>query len=231
MSATKEPKSRRDRPAKPPLSRAWIIAETIKIMESEGLEKATMRRVAQALDTGPASLYVYVANTAELHAAVLDQLLESLPPVGDGDWESKLEGLLGSYADLLDQHPGLARSAMLLRPSGTHAVRLYDTVLGLLLEGGFPTEPAAWGVDLMLQYVTATIAEHSAPTPGVTDPAAEGKEALRVLNNAFLAADPRTTPHIAEHSAALLSGTPDQRISWAIHVLLAGIIATPTPTM
>jgi len=37
-----------------------------------------MRRVAQALDTGPASLYVYVANTAALHAAVLDELIGSL---------------------------------------------------------------------------------------------------------------------------------------------------------
>jgi len=51
-------RGRRERPAKPPLSREWIVAETITIMRTEGLEKATMRRVAQALDTGPASLYV-----------------------------------------------------------------------------------------------------------------------------------------------------------------------------
>ena len=56
------PGSRRDRPAKPALSLQWIVAETISIMRTEGLERATMRRVAQALDTGPASLYVYVAN-------------------------------------------------------------------------------------------------------------------------------------------------------------------------
>ena len=32
----------------------------------EGFEATSMRRVAQALDTGPASLYVYVANRDEL---------------------------------------------------------------------------------------------------------------------------------------------------------------------
>ena len=34
-----------------------------------------MRRLAQELDTGPASLHVHVRNTAEPHAAVLDELL------------------------------------------------------------------------------------------------------------------------------------------------------------
>ena len=74
----REPRSRRERPAKPALTRAGIVAAAVEVMRSEGLERVTMRRLAQELDTGPASLYVYVANTAELHAAVLDELLGDL---------------------------------------------------------------------------------------------------------------------------------------------------------
>src|SRR3954451_11968234 len=108
-------RSRRERPAKPALTREWIVAETIEIMRKEGLEKVTMRRVAQVLDTGAASLYVYVANTAELHAAVLDELLGALPAPGSrGTWTDRLEALLGRYADILFAHPGLARSALLM---------------------------------------------------------------------------------------------------------------------
>ena len=44
-------------------------------MQAEGLDRVTMRRLAQELDTGAASLYVYVRNTAELHAAMLEELL------------------------------------------------------------------------------------------------------------------------------------------------------------
>src|SRR3954454_14940364 len=112
-----EARSRRDRPAKPALSRDWIVAETIKIVRAEGLERATMRRVAQALDTGPASLYVYVANTAELHAAVLDELIASTDPE-PGDWLARLESVLAAYAEVLFTYPGLARSALVLRPTG-----------------------------------------------------------------------------------------------------------------
>lgn len=87
--------SRRERPAKPALSRAGIIATAVALMRAEGLEKVTMRRLAQELDTGPASLYVYVRNTAELHAAVLDELLGSVDlgaAGGDGDWGTAWRG-------------------------------------------------------------------------------------------------------------------------------------------
>ena len=54
------------------------MAAAVEILQAEGLERVTMRRLAEKLDTGPASLYVYVRNTDELHAAILDELLGSV---------------------------------------------------------------------------------------------------------------------------------------------------------
>ena len=48
-------------------------------MAKDGLSKVTMRRVAATLDTGAASLYVCVRNTEDLHAQILDVLLDSVP--------------------------------------------------------------------------------------------------------------------------------------------------------
>lgn len=224
--------SRRERPAKPALSREWIVAETIKIMRAEGLEKVTMRRVAQALDTGPASLYVYVANTTELHAAVLDELMGSLTagvtdaPTADG-WRAELHALLHAYSEMLFTYPGLARSALVLRPAGSNALRLYDRILGLLLDGGVTAARAAWGVDLLLQRVTATAAEHSKPaTDGAT---ADDERDVDTLAAGLRGVDPHIAPHVAEHAEALLSGTPEQRTHWAIDATINGIAATPNP--
>ncbi len=234
MSPNETVRSRRERPAKPALSRSWIIAETIRIARAEGLEKATMRRVAQALDTGPASLYVYVANTAELHAAVLDELITPITadPITSGtdEWHDRLETLLRAYSSVLLTYPGLARSALVLRPSGLGTIRLFDRILGLLLEGGIPVDRAAWGADLLVQQSTANAAEHSAPTSDDVHAPADEEALHNTLARAVRNTDPADTPHVAAHAEALLAGPPQARSSWAIQTLIAGIAATPIPT-
>jgi len=220
------PRSRRERPAKPALTRDGIVATAVEIMRTEGLQKVCMRRLAQELDTGPASLYVYVRNTAELHAAVLDELLGTVaPPPAEGDWRERLERVLTSYVEVLFAHPSLAQSALVARPSGEHYLNLIETLLALLDEGGVPPEQAAWGVDLLLQYATANAAEHS-----VQDRAAGIQDDWDALAHALHGASRDTHPHIASLADALLSGDPRARISWGFQMLINGILHTPTPT-
>lgn len=218
--------SRRERPAKPALSRQWIVDTAVRIMRADGLEKVTMRRLAQELDTGPASLYVYVANTAELHAAVLDALLGEVD-LGregeDGDWRERLVAVLTSYTLVLFRHPQLARSALVARPSGENYLRLVDRVLGLLARGGAPVEQVAWGVDLLLQTATATAAEHSTQEQ---DPAA--RDDWDALTRALHAADGSTHPAIKAHMPALIGGAGG-RLAWGFDVLINGITCTPVP--
>src|ERR1700735_409535 len=156
------PRSRRERPAKPALTRAGIVATAIAIMRAEGLPKVTVRRLAQELDTGPASLYVYFRNTAELHAAILDELLGTVPPPAAGsDWRGRLGKGLTDYTVMLFEHPSLARSALVTRPHGEHYLNLVEALLALLAEGGVPPGQAAWGLDILLQFGTATAAEQA----------------------------------------------------------------------
>src|ERR1700679_2942901 len=125
--------SRRERPAKPALTRDGIIAAALRILRVEGLGKVTMRRVAQELDTGHASLYVYVRHTEDLHAQILDAQLAAVlagPPAG-GTWRDRLKALLTRYLDVVAAHPEIARMAIATRPSGPHYEELLDRVLAL----------------------------------------------------------------------------------------------------
>ncbi|MFD0568864.1 TetR/AcrR family transcriptional regulator [Kitasatospora gansuensis] len=196
----------------------------MEIMRAEGLPKVTMRRLAQELDTGPASLYVYVANTAELHAAILDELLGTLAAPAEGGWHERLEALLTEYTTVLFAHPALARSALVARPSGPHYLGLIETLLTLLAQGGVPDRQAAWGVDVLLQYATATAAEHA--TRGET---ADTRDEWDALTRALHGAEERTHPRTAALAAELLSGTPQQRLSWGLRVQIAGVLHTPAP--
>lgn len=225
VSTSSPPRSPRERPAKPALSRAGIVAAAVTISRHEGLQKVTMRRLAHELDTAPASLYVYVRNTAELHAAVLDELLGTVAPVPTaGSWRERLEAVLTSFCLVLFTHPGLARSALSARPSGENYLRLIETLLALLDEGGVPPEQAAWGVDLLLQYATATAAEHA-----TQEQSTDARDDWDALARALHGASEQTHPQIAAHAALLVSGTARERLSWGFQVLLDGIMRTPTP--
>ncbi|MEU5274855.1 TetR/AcrR family transcriptional regulator [Streptomyces asoensis] len=226
MSARREPVSRRERPVKPALSRRWIVDTAVRIMRAEGLEKVTMRRLAQELDTGPASLYVYVANTAELHAAVLDALLGEVDLSGDdgGDWRDQLRAVMTSYTLVLFEHPQLARSALVARPSGENYLRLVERILDLLARSGAPRAQVAWGVDKLLQDATATAAEHSTHEH---DPTSEDDWNATV--RALHAVEGATHPAIAAHMPDLIGGAARDRMRWSFDVLVNGITSTPVP--
>jgi AcrR family transcriptional regulator len=220
--------SRRERPAKPALTRASIVAAAMRVMQAEGLDRVTMRRLAQELDTGAASLYVYVRNTAELHAAMLEELLGRVdlsPVAAVGDWQERLVAVLWSYTVILFEQPGLAQSALVTRPSGPAYLGLADGVLALLEAGGIPVDRAAWAVDLLLHFATSTATEQGIRQHAI-DAADEQDTLAAALRNAPAAA----FPHIAAIGAEeLLSGQGPDRLIWGFHVLISGIGQTPRP--
>jgi AcrR family transcriptional regulator len=217
--------SRRERPAKPALTREGIVAIAVKVMQAEGLDRVTMRRLAQELDTGPASLYVYLANTAELHAAMLEQLLGQVdlsPVTAPGDWRDRLMQILSSYTSILFEQPGLAQSVLVTRPSGPAYLSLVEAILALLSVGGVPPARAAWAVDILLHFATSTAAEQ-----GTRHRAAGTEEEEDAVAAALREAPADSFPQIAALGAELMSGEGPDRLIWGFSVLISGITQIP----
>ena len=224
MTAQKPaPISRRERPAKPALTREGIVATALEVMRAEGLDRVTMRRLATELDTGAASLYVYVRNIAELRAYILDDLLAGLdlsPVTAEGDWRERLIAVLWSYTVVLAEHPGLAQSALVTRPSGPGYLHLVDGLLALL-SAEVPAGRAAWAVDLLLHFATSTATEQ-----GTRSRAAGAREEEDQAIAAIVTASADTYPHIAALGLELVSGAGPDRLTWGFHVLINGILQT-----
>jgi AcrR family transcriptional regulator len=177
-------------------------------------------------NTGAASLYVYVRNTAELHAAMLEELLGQIdlsPVTADGDWQDRLGQVLFSYTAILFEHPGLAQSALVTRPSGPAYFGLVDGVLALLDAGGIPGDRAAWAMDLLLHFATSTAVEQ-----GTRERAVDAQDEEEALAAALRDVPAGQFPHIAAIGAAKLMSGPG-RLSWGFRVLTNGVIQTPRP--
>ena len=223
MKSKKDIVSRRQRPAKAPLSRGAIVGAALDILERDGLAGLSLRKVATALHTGPASLYVYLSNLAELHALMLDQALGEVNPAerpGAG-WRERLKALLLECFRVLYGRDGLAQVAMTVVPSGPGSLRIWERMLGLLREGGVSDERAAWGVDLLMLYVTAQAAEKSNWRAGGQGP--EHAEA------ALAAVSPAEYPRLHALRGMMLSGDGPERAEWGLDVLLDGISGHSRP--
>ncbi|MFG2571682.1 TetR/AcrR family transcriptional regulator [Streptomyces sp. NPDC048481] len=220
-SSAAGPVSRRARPAKAPLSRELIVRTGLAILDREGLDALTMRRVARELDTGPASLYVYVAHREDLMAAMLDEALALVPLTAPGTWREQLRALVAAGVEAMGRHEGLAAVALGAIPTGDNALLVLDRVLALLKQGGVDDVTAAWAVDLLYLHMAAAAAEHSARVSRGGDESGAVADAER--RYAALPAD--RYPTITALRAALFSS--GDRDSWGLDVLLNGILGTP----
>jgi AcrR family transcriptional regulator len=216
--------SRRGGPVKEPLSRERIVTEALVLLEKEGLEGMSLRKVASALETGPASLYPYVGDLKGLQALVVDRALGAVDVDGARrrGWRERLRAVLLSYTTVLLAKRGLAQLAMPGPAVGPNMMRILDTMLGLLEDGGLDRATAAWAVDLLLLYATGIAVEQSQGH----DPLAQGGPIAQALGSA-----PATEyPHVSAARAELLAGEGPERFSWAVDVLLSGVLQCPVPS-
>jgi AcrR family transcriptional regulator len=223
-------RSTRDRPAKPPLGEDVVVDAALAILKSEGLEAVTMRRVARALDTGPASLYVYVAGSEGLMEAMLDRLISTvkLEAPDASRWRDQLHSLLARMHGVLVAHPGVAAMTLANPPTIDAVFRVNENLLGILLAGGLEPQDAAWACDILLLLVAAAARENDVRRPrGHTRKAAQ--EQADELFKMFAGLSPDRFPLLTSHAAEMVAGDSDERFRYAIDVVLDGILARTPP--
>jgi AcrR family transcriptional regulator len=232
MSTSPKPNSRRARPAKAALSRDLIVETALELLKSEGFEATSMRRVAQALDTGPASLYVYVANRDELLELMLDRALATVPLPAAPDparWRGQLKELLTAVARMLSEdYPGITRYSMATVPTGPGALGVSEAMLGLMRAGGVSDQSAGYACDILSLYVQAHALETAffAERVGSSEPS-YAQEYYMGIAERFRTLPADRYPNLSALAPELMAGDGDQRFEAGLDVIINGLLATP----
>ena len=88
------------------LTREAVVAQALQILDDEGREALTMRRLAASLGVEAASLYAHVGSKDELVDAVLDRVLDTVEiPEPVSDVRASIVGGFASYRRALLRHP------------------------------------------------------------------------------------------------------------------------------
>lgn len=231
MTATSGGTSRRDRPAKPALSRSGIVAAGLTILQSHGMAGVTMRAVAAALDTGPASLYAYFGNRDELLREMLNAVMAEVPvpQVDPLRWREQLKELLTASVEAMEAHPGIALVAIGYIPTEHHSMVVGEAMLGMLKAGGVGPQASAWALDLLALYITAIAYEASVEAElGVPEPS-RTVEVVTGVRDAFAQMSATEFPELTAIGPLLTLGTGKERFDFGVDVLINGLLATPEP--
>jgi AcrR family transcriptional regulator len=124
------------------LTEAGIYAAALTLIDTEGVEALSMRKLAAALGVNPMSLYHHVENKAALLAGVTRLVVtdvQSLTPSG-GTWRDQLRHLARDFRSFAQAHPRLMEYAFtspgLIQRHGI----LWLALCRILTEAGLPAE-------------------------------------------------------------------------------------------
>ena len=128
-----EPEIKPSRGPKPAYSKEKIAALAIRIADAEGLEAASIRRIAAKLGSGAASLYRYVANKQELFDLMADSVLgEDRMPRSSRDWRADLRKAARLYRAMYLRHPWMLTVSGFRMLNGTNLLRWVEFTLSAI---------------------------------------------------------------------------------------------------
>jgi AcrR family transcriptional regulator len=210
--------------AKKPITVEAIIGTAFGIVENEGYQALTMRRVAAALETGPSSLYAHVVNKEDLDELLIGHLCAAiqLPEPDPATWRQQIIGVCTQLRDQYLRYPGISRAAFAAAPSNLDTLRVSEGMLAILLAGGIVPQAAAWAVDALLLYVNAYSLEIS-----LAEQQRSRSDGSWVVSRDELlrryAALPATFPHTKRYAAEITAGAGHDRFDFTIGLMIDGL--------
>ncbi|MBG6218844.1 AcrR family transcriptional regulator [Arthrobacter sp. CAN_A6] len=205
------------------MSRDIVLAAALELVDDEGLESLSMRRLGSKLGKDPMALYRYATNREALLDGVTGLVLGELiiPPVAD--WQEQLRRTAHDFRNLALRHPHVVPLLVIrplstplgLRPPG--ALRPLEQVMALLTKAGFDSAGALhvyrayYG--FLLGHVLNELEEF------VVDP----DEDESVLRHGLYHLPQSDFPHVRELAPLLVGYDGKTELDQGLDILLAGL--------
>jgi AcrR family transcriptional regulator len=123
------------------LSREMIEDAAFEVIESEGLDGFSMRKLAAVLGCEAMSIYHYFPSVAHLFEALVDRLIGSLEMPGeDLPWRQRIRIVVQDFRRIAREHPAFATFLVTYRMNSPVCLAWLNGILDMFEAGGFGPE-------------------------------------------------------------------------------------------
>jgi len=197
-----------------PLSRRRILEAAVRLVDREGLDALSMRKLGAELGVEAMSLYNHVPNKDALLDGMVEVLLGELrvPPESEG-WERRVREAYRAFRRLAHEHPNVFPLLVVRPPDTMDGVWLVEEFLRTLGEAGFEPETALYAFRVLSSYASGYA---MAEIRGFAMEPAGGRLGASTL--------PRDDfPHIHELDGRLEDVDHDVEFEFGLDLILSGL--------
>jgi AcrR family transcriptional regulator len=220
-----EPGRRRQRPE---LTREIIVSAAVRILDEEGAEQLSFRRLAAALGAGAASLYWYVPSREALLDLALDavagEIWAAVPArakraTDSAGWRTDLRSVALQMYLGLAQRTWAGRQQLVSADRGPNQMRIWDHLGRICFRAGLDERQAFYAMTAILSYILGYVSQETAPAhPGV-----DRDTYLGVLGDFMRSLDPAEFPALRRLVDTFVAHDQQDQFEAGLDLLLDGL--------
>jgi len=202
-----------------PLDRPRIVEAAMAIIDDEGLEALSMRRLGAALGVNPMAAYYHVPNKAALYDLVLDAVMATV--------DTTAIDRAAPIAERLKQAARAYRAAILAHPRAipvlaarslrtATALRPVEPFLAIMFEAGLTASEVLAGVDCVAQYILGVCVGYYHHLDGETGDEREFDEL-----------DPAEFPNVSRMLAEGTYAGAEAEFEFGLDAIVRGLLSEP----
>jgi AcrR family transcriptional regulator len=210
------------------LDRDLIVEAALEIVDAEGVEGLSMRRLARRLGTAPMSLYRHVGGKNELVGLVVAALASRMP-AGDPSlaWDEALAEIFTGIHELLHDHPGIAAYLSDEVVITSETLRTAESALDALHRAGLAGDEAARAFTALWTFtVGSVLVEQSLSSPSPDLAVAEQRR--REISRAVGALAHQRFPRLTDAAPHWAGADSEAVFAASLGLLIDGIRARAT---
>ncbi|MEV5598018.1 TetR/AcrR family transcriptional regulator [Streptomyces sp. NPDC052496] len=225
------------RPQREQLTRDQIVTAAVELLDQEGTEALSMRKLGSRLNTAATSLYRHVANRDELIQLVVDDVYGELEPPATAErsqWRAAVTRIAADLRAMTLRHPWIAPELgqVGLVHIGPNAMRMSSRLLAQFEAAGFAADEMDQAMGTLMAYVIGTATSEAAYLSMIARSGKTEQEWVADLRPAFDEAS-QQHPRLRAGASAQQDTHPqqirDDAFSYGLARVLDGLTARLNP--
>ena len=208
-----------------PITQEAIVDKALEVLDAEGLDGLSMRRVADELGTGAATLYWHVGSKDGLLDLVFDRIIaeQHVPDPDPGRWQEQLKDVARTMRKAVLGHRDVVELSLGRIPMGPNALEWSERVLAIVRAGGVPDRLAVRGVWLLTSVVNGFTMDEAADYTPTTGETQVSEQAAQMASQYIASLPPDRFPNMVEVADEYQAIDPDESFELLLDLFVDGL--------